>query len=606
METCGEVALPLALAVSRSLRSQGVELSTPVLTSYLLEDFPDNQLPRREVKETVVRKQVDEMGRLGDVSVDLEKCENFEDEVAESSNEHLIVYRKDDKSKCVLVNTTFDNSDSVECFESFHLDTKMLVDKKDALVYRVKAKWHGIGVSFNPEDEEDSIVIIEDSYKEDDDSFLMLEEERNAAVEKICSKTSISIDDLQTSNHQLEIKTDDHTKSCSFETDSQEALGQFANTRDDKVEGVVAESKYVISAFSPTEVTNERLKEVTKAVKDELKQRRAKPDTAKLIQSSVRGNERKKLLVIGKTGTGKSSLCNVLTGNHPNAKIFPVSAKAPTCTQETTFADAFFCGDTTKPLSIIDTIGFDDPTKDHDAQIIAELVLQLQKNCDYINTFVMAVNGQNPRLDGSLLQMIRIFEKMFTDKFWDQVVVVFTRLHMDPGSKQRRMEESDGDTDDTIAKDYLAEVDKIFEGKGKRLNYLFIDSQYRKTDLDEVQAFTKETDQLFKLLMSMSNLPTCEVSTVLTENQKLWARIKQLKVAAGLAAGGGVAALGVASLKSAVAETAVKEAARAVAEKVVAESATAAAQVLQGATAEGGDGVDDNSFVPGGAVEVGR
>ena len=599
METCREVALPLALAVSRSLRSQGVKLSTPVLTSYLLEDFPDNQLPRREVKEMVVRKQVDEMGRLGDVSIYLEKCDNFEDEVAESPNEHLLVYRKDDKSKCVLMNTTFDNSDIVECFESFQLEAKILIDKKNALVFRVKAKWHDIDVSFNPEEEEDSIVIIENSYKADNDSFLILEEDRRATMEKLCSKSSISTNDLQTSNHKLEIKTDDAAKRYSFETDSQEALGLFANTRDDKVEAVVAESKYDMFPLSSTDVTNKRQKEVAKAVKEELKQRRAKAGTVKLIQSSVRGNERKKLLVIGKTGTGKSSLCNVLTGNHPNAKIFPVSAKASTCTQETTFADAFFCGDTTKPLSIIDTIGFDDPTKDHDAQIIAELVLQLQKNCDYINTFVMAVNGQNPRLDGSLLQMIRIFEKMFTEKFWDQVVIVFTRLHMDPGSKQRRREESDGDTDDTIAKDYLAEVDKIFDGKGKRLNYLFIDSQYRKTDLDEVQAFTQETDKLFKLLMSMSDLPTSEVSTVLTENQQLWARIKQLKVAAGVAAGGGVAALGVASLKSAVAETAVKEAARAVAEKVVAESATAAAQVHQRATSEGGDYLDDNSFVPG-------
>ena len=185
METCREVALPLALAVSRSLRSQGVELSTPVLTSYLLEDFPDNQLPRREVKEMVVRKQVDEMGRLGDVSIYLEKCDNFEDEVAESPNEHLLVYRKDDKSKCVLMNTTFDNSDIVECFESFQLETKILIDKKNALVFRVKAKWHDIDVSFNSEEEEDSIVIIKNSCKsckEDDDCFLMLEEERKVTI----------------------------------------------------------------------------------------------------------------------------------------------------------------------------------------------------------------------------------------------------------------------------------------------------------------------------------------------------------------------------------------------------------------------------------------
>ena len=190
----------------------------------------------------------------------------------------------------------------------------------------------------------------------------------------------------------------------------------------------------------------------------------------------------------------------------------------------------------------------------------------------------MAVNGQNPRLDGSLLQMIQVFEKMFTDKFWDQVVVVFTRLHMDTSSRQRREEENDGNTDDLIAKEYLSEVEKVFGVKSSRLNYLFLDSQYRKTDADEVEAFTRETDRLYHHLMKMPDLPTSEINIVLTENQKLWAKINKLKLAVGGAAVGGAAAIGVATVKSAVADAAMKEVARAVAEKAVAETTAAAAQ----------------------------
>ena len=62
---------------------------------------------------------------------------------------------------------------------------------------------------------------------------------------------------------------------------------------------------------------------------------------------------------------------------------------------------------------MIDTMGFDDPSKDHDAEIIAELVHKLHKGCDYVHLFVIAVNGQNPRLDGSLVSMTKIFEGMF-------------------------------------------------------------------------------------------------------------------------------------------------------------------------------------------------
>ena len=69
-------------------------------------------------------------------------------------------------------------------------------------------------------------------------------------------------------------------------------------------------------------------------------------------------------------------------------------------------------------LSLIDTIGFDDPEKDADAEIISELVIKLRDNCDHVNLFIIAVNGQNPRLDGSLIGMIRIFEGMFGEGFW--------------------------------------------------------------------------------------------------------------------------------------------------------------------------------------------
>ena len=69
-------------------------------------------------------------------------------------------------------------------------------------------------------------------------------------------------------------------------------------------------------------------------------------------------------------------------------------------------------------FSVIDTIGFDDPSNDTDANIISELVLRLKNSCDHVNLFIIAVNGQNPRLDSSLIGMIRIFEGMFGESFW--------------------------------------------------------------------------------------------------------------------------------------------------------------------------------------------
>ena len=66
-------------------------------------------------------------------------------------------------------------------------------------------------------------------------------------------------------------------------------------------------------------------------------------------------------------------------------------------------------GNKERPISVIDTIGFDDPDKDTDVKIISELVEKLRTKVDHVNLFVIAVNGQNPRLDGSLVAMLKIF-----------------------------------------------------------------------------------------------------------------------------------------------------------------------------------------------------
>ena len=49
------------------------------------------------------------------------------------------------------------------------------------------------------------------------------------------------------------------------------------------------------------------------------------------------------VLVIGKTGTGKNSLSNVICGLKQNSpEIFLVPAEASSCTQKFKFCEAFF------------------------------------------------------------------------------------------------------------------------------------------------------------------------------------------------------------------------------------------------------------------------
>merc|ERR1719234_2308630 len=234
---------------------------------------------------------------------------------------------------------------------------------------------------------------------------------------------------------------------------------------------------------------------------------------------NLEGNGRKKILVIGKTGTGKSSLCNVLCGLKHNAKMFPVSAKANSCTQRTFFCETFFNNNMERPISLIDTIGFDDPDKDDDAKIIGELVTRLKHGCDHVSLFIIAVNGQNPRLDGSLLGMIKIFEGMFGPDFWKQVVVLFTRMTMDEKSKRRRADTTER-TDDQQAKEYMAEVAKRFS-KSHGVGYVFLDACYDPEDQEEKKCFDSAIEELHVRLEKAENLPTSKVQEVETKTKAL-------------------------------------------------------------------------------------
>ena len=192
---------------------------------------------------------------------------------------------------------------------------------------------------------------------------------------------------------------------------------------------------------------------------------------------------------------------------------------------------------------LIDTIGFDDPDKDVDANIISELVMKLKNCCDHVNLFIIAVNGQNPRLDASLIGMIRIFEGMFGESFWSQVVLVFTRLPMDSKSLKKREKnnkESDGQLGTEfsrksnrilfytllLARKYL----RILEGKfpkGQGMKYLLMDACYEEDDEDEKMAFEAAMENLWILLSQSSSLPTTQVRKVESESKKLRNQIEE-------------------------------------------------------------------------------
>ena len=244
-----------------------------------------------------------------------------------------------------------------------------------------------------------------------------------------------------------------------------------------------------------------------------------------VMTKNIGENDRKKILLLGRTGAGKSSLGNVLAGHPFDSDMFPVSASYMGCTQKVRFADEFLNGDMEKPISLIDTIGFEDPDHslddtDEKNGIISELVIRLRDYCNHINLFLLVISGDNPRMDKNLIEMIEIFEGMFGEGFWSQVVVVFTKLSMDERSQKKFKKTSGGKTYDEFAIDYHNGLQERFPS-AVDFKYLLLDACYDDSYLDEKEAFNSAMDKLCEMLDQAPPLSTKEIQMVFTEKEEL-------------------------------------------------------------------------------------
>ena len=245
------------------------------------------------------------------------------------------------------------------------------------------------------------------------------------------------------------------------------------------------------------------------------------------IVQNVRKNGRMKLLVIGKTGTGKSSLCNVIAGEESGHDIFPVSAAAEACTNVTQFADINFNGNEERPISLIDTVGLDEQSVEDNADVVAELVEKLRNACDFVNLFAVIVNGNDQRFDASTSHMLKTFETMFGDELWPRAVFVFTKLSMEKKVKERR-EKNAKQSDDERAKKYLQKVESVFDG-AKDLKHIFLDAHYDEENEEEREKFVTSFESLYTSMVTgnLKGILTRKVKNVESMPQRLKNKIAE-------------------------------------------------------------------------------
>merc|ERR1719229_883869 len=146
-----------------------------------------------------------------------------------------------------------------------------------------------------------------------------------------------------------------------------------------------------------------------------------------------------RIVILGATGVGKSSLANVLLGRDRNYNgsgfqdgCFRVSPKFTTGVTKATCADTGHWSGNPRnaEVTVIDTPGFGSDLV-QEQQTIESLVEVLKTDIRWVHTFVIAFRQQDNRLTASLQGMISLFEKMFGSQFWQNTILEATHWHWD-------------------------------------------------------------------------------------------------------------------------------------------------------------------------------
>merc|ERR1712032_1768054 len=139
------------------------------------------------------------------------------------------------------------------------------------------------------------------------------------------------------------------------------------------------------------------------------------------------------LVLLGRTGTGKSVLTNRLAGDDSergDKGSAKASIKGKSCTTAPEIIPCTKIGG--KTLYTVDSGGFAD-TEDRDEDH-TNMLCKFLRGCGGINAFVLTVNCADPRITGETKEALKIYEDCFGADFYKRMIVVGT--HVDHNSTE--------------------------------------------------------------------------------------------------------------------------------------------------------------------------
>ena len=245
-----------------------------------------------------------------------------------------------------------------------------------------------------------------------------------------------------------------------------------------------------------------------------------------------------RIVILGATGVGKSSLANVLMGRDKNYKgdgfengcfkVLGLNNMGQSITKKACMDEGHWLGNPMMPkFIVIDTPGFGNNLEEEE-KTIENLVDVLKDEVRFIHAFVIAFKQQDHRMTSSLRSMIGLFQKMFGDHFWKNAILEATHWNYHEHSIQMRAQ-SDPPIVEEWWKDEFNSLFKKEYGMNNSIPAVFIDTYHNRKNPREAQKFQYYTEKLRKFSISRKPFECKDIKIALTEIRMLQDRIQYLK-----------------------------------------------------------------------------